>query len=98
MKDNHGRDQLTPSLVWSPDNSGLEYGRMLLQHLLHLVRVNVEPSGNDHFVLPINQEKESLVIESSDVAGVNPPATHYLEHPIRGLLPVAAHVVVSPND
>src|SRR5579872_5058043 len=74
------------------DHRAVGDGRVFEQGSLHLHRVHVLPTADDHVLGPVHDVDEALVIDPGDVAGVQPA---FGECGGGGFLfvPVAAHDV-----
>ena len=66
---------------------------MLVEHRLHLGGVDVLASGDDHVLHPVHDVDEAVVIEETDVAGVEPSPRVDRVDGGSGLVPVAGHDV-----
>jgi len=88
---------LAPLVVGHTDDGDLTDGRVLLDDLLNLGRVNVEAAGNDDIVRPVQQVDVAVLVELPDIARVDPTVLDSLGC-LLGKLIVALHLVGRPGD
>src|SRR3954447_16026392 len=84
------RDGLAPLGVWDPDDRRGADIRVRFDDILHFAGIDVEPARDHHVLLSISQVEEVLVVETADVAGVQPPVPQRLRGQLR-LPPVTVH-------
>src|SRR5690606_36950944 len=63
---------------------------MLVEHLLHLARVDRAAAAQDHVAPPVDQEEEPLLVHPPQVAGVEPAVADGFGGGVR-VVPVALH-------
>src|SRR5262249_56407122 len=81
---------LAQRVVRDPDDRGLGDTRMLVQRLLALPRVHVEPAADDQVLLPVDDVEVAVVVLPAHVAGPE-PAVRYRRGGRLWLAPVAPH-------
>src|SRR5690606_33020248 len=88
---------LAPVRVRLAHHRGLHDVVVLRQHAVHLGRVDVQATGDDHVLGPAGDVDVTLVVVLRQVAGVQPPAGQCR---LRGVRPVvvADHVRRGPAD
>src|SRR5262249_11625665 len=91
-----GLDLLAEPLVGDADHSGCGDGRVRVQLLLDLTRIDVEATADDQLLLAVHDEEIAVVIDIAHVPSVEPATAHHLGRSLR-LVEVALHHVV-PAD
>ena len=92
-----GVDGLAPALVGHAEHGRLEHGRVAEQHVLDLGAVDVLAAGDDHVLGPVDEVHVAVVVHVAEVAGVV-PAVDERGGRLLGLVPVADHDVLAPDD
>ena len=91
-----GLHALAGALVGQAHHRALRDRRMVVEHVLDLVRVHVEPRDQDHVLEPVHDREVAVGVGHRDVAGVEPAVADRE----RGLLrapPVAEHHLRAPG-
>src|SRR6202035_1652726 len=68
----YGTDLFAQGGFGYPDDGAVGHGRVFEEGGLHLYRVHVLATANDHVLGPVDDVDEILVIEPGHVAGVEP--------------------------
>src|SRR5579875_2864906 len=89
-----GADLLAPLVMRDAEHRGLADGRVLVEHLLDLARVDVVAAADDELLLAVDDEEVAVLVDPAHVAGVQPAVDDGLRRGLRPL-PVAAHHVVA---
>ena len=91
------RDLLAEPCVRESDDGGFGDRRMLVEHLLDLARVDVEPAADDHVLQPPDDVDEPVLVHTAEVAREEPAVLG--DRLLGGLLasPVALHDVVTAD-
>ena len=63
---------------------------MVKEHLVNLLGIDVVPAGHDQVLLPVHDRQVAVLIEESDIAGIEPPVPENLGR-LLGLLVIARH-------
>ena len=71
---------LAEHVVRAADHGGLQHGGVAVEDVLDLLRIDVLAAPDDHVLDPVDQDQVAVVVEVSDVAGVQPSA---LAGPVR---------------
>ena len=79
-----------------PDDRHLGHGRVLVQRLLDLPRVDVVPAADDQLLLPVDDEEVAVLIDPGQVPGAEPAVGDGGCGRVR-LAPVALHDVVAAD-
>ena len=87
----HDLDGLSGPLVGNADRADLEHARMGHQHLLDLIRIDIEPGHVDHVLLSIDHEHVAAVVDLGDVAGAQVTVGSHRLGGLVGPHPVAGH-------
>src|SRR5204863_8149507 len=75
----YGRANLLAEvLVRNPDDRGFPNGGMLVEDLLDLARVDVVAAADHKLLLSVDDEVVAVLVDGSDVAGVEPAVAHDL--------------------
>ncbi len=88
---------LAPLLVLDPDNGRFCHLGKLEYGILHLGRVNVLSSGDEHVLLAFHNVEVAVLVHSGQVARVKPPACKCLFCGLRPV-PVTLHHVRATHD
>src|SRR5690606_15084421 len=64
-----GADQFAQHLVREPDHDDVEHGRMRVQPVLDLARIDVEAAADDQLLAPADDVDEPRIIDDAEVAG-----------------------------
>ena len=82
----HGRaDLFAQRLVRDAEHRRLADGRVLVEHLLELARIDVVATADDQVLLAIDDEVIAVLVDRRDVPGVKPARAHHLA---RGVVPI----------
>src|SRR5690348_12157858 len=92
-----GGDFLAEMLIRDSDDGGFGYGWMLVDDLFDLARVHVESAADDHVLLPVHDVEIAVLVDSGQVAGLEPAAGDRLGRGAR-VAPVSLHHVVTADD
>ena len=84
---NHG---LAPSLIGLADHRRSGHGRVAAQRVLDLAGGHVLAARDDDVLLPIDDVEHPVLVESADIAGVQPSVDDRLGRQV-GPVPVAGH-------
>src|SRR2546421_3887799 len=76
------------------DRRGFQHGRMLVEDLVDLARIDLESGDDDHLLFAVDDEEVAVSVHADDVAGVK-PAIAEREGRLIGSLPVAVHEIGS---
>ena len=79
------------------DYRDLAHGRMPQQYFLDLARINVGAAADDHVLGAVPQRQETVLVERSDVAGMQPAVAQRFQAGVR-IAPVAAHDGIAANQ
>jgi hypothetical protein len=96
--DDHGHDFLAEPLVGHSDHGGLGHARVGVQHILDLAGVHVVPAADDELLLPADDEQEAVLVEVTEVAGVQPAAGEGLGGGLRPVQVPLHHVQPAGDD
>src|SRR5437764_12222493 len=72
------------------DRRCFQRGRMLVEDLVNLARIDLESGDDDHLLFAVDDEEVAVSVHADDVAGVK-PAIAEREGRLIGSLPVAVH-------
>src|SRR6188768_871648 len=72
IEDDERDEHLAQARIPLADGRGLADLRVLEQHLVDLARVHVEAADDDHVLLAVDEEDETLFVDVADVARVHP--------------------------
>src|SRR4051812_21603078 len=98
MQHHDGVHRLTPRFVRYSEHGGFGDRRMTVQRVLHLDRIDVLGSRDDHVLRSIDHEEVVAIVEVAEVAGVVPAAAQRSRGCLR-VPPVAGgHGVGSGDD
>ena len=61
-------DGLAPAVIWHAEHRHLVHGGVAADRLLDLARVDVDPAGDDHVVLAVDDVEVALLIAPGQVA------------------------------
>ena len=92
-----GLDQLPARGVGDADHQRLEDLGMLVEHGLHLGRVDVHPGADDHVLEPVDDAEVAVAVQLADVAGVQ-PAVAQLGRRLLRAPPVPLHHLRAADD
>ena len=92
-----GHDPLTPTIVGQADDRRLAHCLVGIEHVLHLSRVHVLTTGNDHVFDAVHDIEPSLRIEISQVPGEVGIVLQHAGGQLR-LLPITSHDVRAGDD
>ena len=62
FSDDRGADLLAEGLVRDADDGGLGDGGVLVEHLLDLARVDVQPAADDQVLLAVDDEEVAVLV------------------------------------
>jgi len=88
--DDDSRDRLAPFVVGHADNGDHRDIGVLGQHVLDLARKDVEPAGDDHVLLAVEDEHVAALVRARDIAGMQPAVLQGFRGLLRPL-PVSGH-------
>src|SRR5271166_2450057 len=85
-----GTDLLAEFVMQDPDHGNLGDRRVLIQDLLDLARIDIEPAADDHVLLPVDNVEVAILVDSAEVTGAEPAAGNRRGRRLR-LTPVPLH-------
>src|SRR2546425_12278963 len=71
-EDDGGADLLAQGFVWQADDCAFLHRRMLIEHLLHLAGVHIEPATDDEIFLAVDDVVVALRVGSCHVSRLEP--------------------------
>ena len=83
-------DRFTFIRMGCTENSDLFYGRMFVQKFLHFGRPHFKARHVDHVLDPIDNKDVALIVQHSDIAGMQPPVPQCVLG-FGGLFPISFH-------
>src|SRR5206468_3102005 len=84
--------QVVVSLQTLPGGRDLAHGRMRIQDLVDLARVDLEPGDDDHLLLSVDDVEVAVLVHPHDVTRVEPAVAQHGRGLI-GPLPIPIHEV-----
>ena len=72
LERDRGADLLAVLVVGHAEHRGLAHGRVLVEDLLDLARVDVVAAADDHVLLAVDDEEVAVLVDGRHVAGVQP--------------------------
>ena len=69
-------DAFTPLVVLEAEHRTLENGGVLHQYILDFSRIDIDPTGNNHVLFPIDDVEIALIITRGDIAYADPTILH----------------------
>ena len=71
LRDDEGDRGFSPALGEYANYCGFRYICVRMQHRFEIARIDVEAARDDHVLLAIHQDQETVFIEAADVAGAD---------------------------
>ncbi len=89
FEDNDSPANLTPPFIRHADDRRLGHLRQLVEHVLHLGRVNVLTARDEHILPPVDDVVVAILVAHGHVAGVQPAvfdglSRHLRQAPVAG--------------
>ncbi len=92
-----GMYSFAPFLVRHGKHHALFYRRVCGKSPLYLTRINVEAAGDDNVLDPVGDVKKAVVVQISEVSGVQPAVSERLRS-LLGQVEIAGHEQITGHD